>query len=167
MALPNGHIFVDSPSIRHSNSTWKVRGNYIGFERRIHVEIMKSIRSVYFDVDSTLYIEEISMNSPRRFFYVVSTPNRRNFYTRCFHSIYFVKFLLCVPILSYCGIMVSRCNFNNIDVIIGFGTIGTISFGNIATMQINRNNDKFYFLQSNINKDYNANIYNLKLYISS
>ena len=54
--------------------------------------------------------------------------------------------------------MLSRCNFNDIDVITDFGTIGTISFGNIATIQINRNNDKFYFLQNNTNKDYNANI---------
>ena len=52
--------------------------------------------------------------------------------------------------------MLSRCNFNDIDVITDFGTIGTISFGNIATMQINRNNDKFYFLQNNTNRDYNA-----------
>ena len=58
--------------------------------------------------------------------------------------------------------MLSHCNFNDIDVITDFGTIGTISFGNIATMQINRNNDKFYFLQNNPNRDYNANIYNLK-----
>ena len=54
--------------------------------------------------------------------------------------------------------MLSCCNFNDIDVIIDFGTIETISFGNIATMQINRNNDKFYFLQNNTNRDYNANI---------
>ena len=54
--------------------------------------------------------------------------------------------------------MLSRCNFNDIDVITDFGTIETISFGNIATMQINRNNDKFYFLQNNTNRDYNANI---------
>ena len=31
-AVPNGHIFVSSPSIRRRNSTWKVRGNYIDFE---------------------------------------------------------------------------------------------------------------------------------------
>ena len=86
---PNGHIFVDSPSTRRRNSTWKVRGNYIDFERRIHVEIMTSIRRGYFDVDSTFKIDEISMNSPRRFFYVFSTSNRRNFCTHCFHSIIF------------------------------------------------------------------------------
>ena len=40
----NGHIFVDSPSIQRGNSTRKVCGNYINFERRIHVEIMKLIR---------------------------------------------------------------------------------------------------------------------------
>ena len=38
------------------------------------------------------------------------------------------------------------------------GTVGTIPFGNIATMQINRNNDKFYFLQNNPNRGYNASI---------
>ena len=63
--LPNGHMFVDSPSIRRRNSTWKVRGNYIDFERRIHVEIMTSIRRGYFNVDSTFKIDEISMSSPK------------------------------------------------------------------------------------------------------
>ena len=75
-----------------------------------------------------------------------------------FHSIIFQHFLLWEPILNYSGIILSHCNFNDIDVITDFGTIGTISFGNIATMQINRNNDKFYFLQNNTNRDYNANI---------
>ena len=56
--------------------------------------------------------------------------------------------------------MLSCCNLKNIDVITDFGTTGTMSFGNIATMQINRNNDKFYFLQSNTNRGYNANIDN-------
>ena len=56
--------------------------------------------------------------------------------------------------------MLSGCKFNDIDVITDFGTTGTIPFGNTATMQINRNNDKFYFLQNNTNADYNANIYN-------
>ena len=37
--------------------------------------------------------------------------------------------------------------------------IGTISFRNFATMKINRNNYKFYFLQNNTNKDYNVNLY--------
>ena len=60
---PNGHVFVDSPSIRRGNSTWKVRRNYIDFERRIHVEIMTSIRLGYFDVDSTFKINKISMSS--------------------------------------------------------------------------------------------------------
>ena len=54
--------------------------------------------------------------------------------------------------------MLSRCNFNDIDAITDFGTIGTISIGNIATMQINRNSDKYYFLQNNTNRGYNANI---------
>ena len=54
--------------------------------------------------------------------------------------------------------MLCGCSFNDIDVIADFGTIGAISLGNIATMQINRNNDQFYFLQNNTNKDYSANI---------
>ena len=87
--IPNGHIFVDSPSIRRRNSTWKVRGNYIDFERRIHVELMTSIRRGYFNVDSTFKIDEISMSSPGGFFFVVSTSNRRNFCTRCFHFLTF------------------------------------------------------------------------------
>ena len=56
--------------------------------------------------------------------------------------------------------MLSCCNFNNIDVIIDFGTIETMSFAKIVGMQINRKNNKFYFLQNNTNRDYNANIYN-------
>ena len=62
--------------------------------------------------------------------------------------------------------MPSLYNFNYIDVITDFGTTATISFGNIATIQINRNNDKFYFLQGTTNRNYNANIYNSKDYIS-
>ena len=54
--------------------------------------------------------------------------------------------------------MLSCCNFNDIDVITDFRTIGTIFFVNIATMQINRNNTKFYFHQNNTNRDYNVNI---------
>ena len=134
-SIPNGHIFVDSPSIWRRNSTWKVRGNYIDFERRIHVEIMTSIRRGNFDVDSTFKIDKISMGFPRGFFYVVSTLNRRNFFTCCFHCIIplyhciIVHFLLWEPILSYSGIVLSPCNFN---VITDVWTIGTISCGNIC-----------------------------------
>ena len=63
--FPNGHILVDSPSIRFRNSTGKVCRNYINFERRIHVEIITSIRHGNFDVDSTFKIDKISMSSPR------------------------------------------------------------------------------------------------------
>ena len=42
------------------------------------------------------------------------------------------------------------------------GTIATISVGNFATKQINKNNDNFYILQNNTNKDCNANIYRKK-----
>ena len=86
---PNGHIYVDSPSIRRPNSTRKVRENYIDFEKRIHVEIMTLILRGYFDVDTTFKIDEILMSSPRGFFYVVSMSNRRNFCACCFHSIIF------------------------------------------------------------------------------
>ena len=86
MKSPNGHIFADLLLILRRNSTWKVRGNYIDFERRIHVEIMTSIRRGYFDVDLTFKIDEILMSSRRGFFYVVLTSNRR---THCFHSIIF------------------------------------------------------------------------------
>ena len=61
--------------------------------------------------------------------------------------------------------MLSHCSFNDIDVITDFGTVGTISFWNIATMQINRNNDKFYFLQNNPNRDYNASIIKNNTYL--
>ena len=60
--------------------------------------------------------------------------------------------------------MLSRCNFNDIDVITDFGIIGTMFFGNIATMQINTNNDKFYFLQNNTNRNHNANMTKNKTY---
>ena len=63
--------------------------------------------------------------------------------------------------------MLSRCNFNDIDVITDFGTIEIVSFGNITTMQINRNNDKFYFLQNNTNRDYNANITKNNTYLQN
>ena len=86
---PNGHIFVDSPSIWRRNSTWKVRRDFIDFERRIHVEIMTSIRCGNFDVNSIFKIDEILMSFPRGFFCVVSTSNRRNCFTRYFHSIIF------------------------------------------------------------------------------
>ena len=46
--------------------------------------------------------------------------------------------------------MLSRFNFNDIDVITDIGTTGTISF---------ENNDKIYFLPNNNNEDYNANIF--------
>ena len=61
--------------------------------------------------------------------------------------------------------MLSHCNFNDIDVMTDVGTIGTISFGNNATMQINRNNNKFCFLQNNTNRGYNANITKTNSYL--
>ena len=67
--------------------------------------------------------------------------------------------MLWEPILSQSGEVMSRCNFNDIDVITDIGTIGTISFGNFATTQINMNKDNFYLLQNNTNKDYTTDIY--------
>ena len=81
--IPNGHISVDSPSISRRNSTRKICWGIIDFEKRIYVEITTSIRRGNFDVDSTFDIDEISMNSPRAFFYVVSTSNWHNFCARC------------------------------------------------------------------------------------
>ena len=98
--LPDEHIFVNLPSIRRRNSTWKVRGDFSDFERRIHVEIMTLIRRENFDVDSTFKIDEISMSFLRGFFYVVSMSNRRNCFTRCFLSIIFQHFLLWEPIIN-------------------------------------------------------------------
>ena len=150
---PNGHISIDTPSIRSRNSTWKVRRNYINSEGRIHVEIITSIRRG-FDFQSRGYIDQIST----WIFPCCFDVKSMQLLYLLFHSIIFQHFLLWEPILNYSGIILSHCNFNDIDVITDFGTIGTISFGNIATMQINRNNDKFYFLQNNTNRDYNANI---------
>ena len=83
----NGHIFVDLSSIRHRDSTWKVRRDFTNFEKRIYVETITSIRRGNFDVDLTFKIDKILMSFPRGFFYVVSTSNQCNFCTRCFHSI--------------------------------------------------------------------------------
>ena len=66
--IPRGK-FVEITSILKGESTWKL------WHR--------------FDVDSTFKIDEISMSSPRGFFYVASTSNRRNFCTRCFHFLTF------------------------------------------------------------------------------
>ena len=75
---PNGHIFVDSPSIRRRNSTWKVRRDFIDFEKQLHVEIMTSNQRDDFDVVLTFKIDKISMSSAREFFNFVSTSNWRD-----------------------------------------------------------------------------------------
>ena len=66
--VPSGK-FVEITSILKGESTWNL----------LH----------RFDVDSAFKIDEISMSSPRGFFYVVSTSNRRNFCTRYFHFLTF------------------------------------------------------------------------------
>ena len=55
--------------------------------------------------------------------------------------------------------MLSRCKFNNIDVITDIETIGTNSLGIFATTQQNKSKDNFYLLQNNTYKNYNANIH--------
>ena len=84
--LPNGHIFADSPSNWRRKTTWKVRGNYIDFEWRIHMEIMTSIRRGYFNVDSTFKFDEISMSSPRGESTWITSKGCK-FCSRYFHSV--------------------------------------------------------------------------------
>ena len=55
--------------------------------------------------------------------------------------------------------MLSRFDFNNIDVITDIETIGTNLLGIFATTQLNRSKDNFYLLEINTNKDYNAIIH--------
>ena len=89
ITIPNGQILVDSPLIRRRDFTLKVRRNDIDFERRIHMEFITLIQHGNLDVDSTFKLDEILMSSPRRFFDIVLTSNRRNFCTRCLNSIIF------------------------------------------------------------------------------
>ena len=80
-----------SSSIRHRFDVEIPRGKFVemtDFERRIHVEIMTSIRRGNFDMDSTFKIDEISMSFLRGIFDVVSTPNRGNFCSGRFHCIF-------------------------------------------------------------------------------
>ena len=100
MKFPNGHIFIDSPSIRLQNSTWHVCRDFINFETRLHVEIATSIRPGNFNVDLTFKIDEISKSFARTIFCVVSMSNQAKCFTRCFLSIIFEFFFLREPILS-------------------------------------------------------------------
>ena len=67
-----------SSSIRHRFDVEIPRGKFVemtDFERRIHVEIMTSIRRGNFDLDSTFKIDEIPLSFPRGYFDIVSTSN--------------------------------------------------------------------------------------------
>ena len=67
-----------SSSIRHRFDVEIPRGKFVemtDFERRIHVEIMTSIRRGNFDLDSTFKIDEITLSFPRGYFDIVSTSN--------------------------------------------------------------------------------------------
>ena len=67
---------------------WKHHWDFIGFERRIRVEIMTSIRRGF-----AFKMDEISMSSLNGFFFVVLASNRRNLCTRFFHSVIYQHFL--------------------------------------------------------------------------
>ena len=82
LLLTNQHIFVNSPWIRRRKSTWEAHKDFIDFGKRILVRIMTS-----FDGDLTFKIDKILTSSPDGIFFVVSTSNQRNCFTRCFHSI--------------------------------------------------------------------------------
>ena len=143
--IPQGmFVFVEIIAILKGESTWKLW-------HRFNVEISK-----WFQLSkSTKY----RMSSPHEFFYFVSTWNWCNFSTRCFHSIISEYFLLWEPVPCCSDIELSPCTFSDINVITDIGTIVATSFQNFAATQINRNKDNFYFLQSNTNKYYNANLY--------
>ena len=72
---PTSKFHVESSS--KLNQFWKVNpcGNY-------DIDLTWKFRRGF-----TFKIDKISITSPRGFFYVVSTSNRRNFCTRCFHCI--------------------------------------------------------------------------------
>ena len=86
---PSGHIFVHLTSILRRKFTWKIRRSFIDFERRIHVEIMTTIRRGNFNVGSTFKIDKISMSSPHGFFYVVLMSNQPNYCTRWLFPIHY------------------------------------------------------------------------------
>ena len=82
------------------NSPWKVRRDFIEYERRIYMEVMTSIWRGNFYVDSTLKIDKMSMSSPHVFYYVDSMSNWRNWFTGGSPSIIFEHFLLLDPFLN-------------------------------------------------------------------
>ena len=99
-SLPNGHIVIDLPSTQRRTSTWKIRRDFIDFEKRIHLEIMASIRRGNFKVDSTFKIDETPMSSPHGFFYAILMLHRGNCFTCCFLSIIFKHSQLWESILN-------------------------------------------------------------------
>ena len=125
---------------------------FINFERRIHAEIITSIRRG-FEFQNRQTIDEFSAWIFLCHFDVELT--------QLLYSLFpFYQVLIFSAVGTYSKLIwYSQCNFNDIDVITDIGTIGTIFFGNFATTQINLNKYNFYLLQNNTNKDYNANIY--------
>ena len=123
--IPRGN-FVEISSILKSESTWKL---WHQFDVKIStwVRLSKSMKYRW-----GLHVD-FSMSFRRRIDVTsVLTVS----------ILLFPTFLLWEPILSYSGIVMSRCNFN---VTIVIGTTGTISYGNFATTQINRNKDNFLY----------------------
>ena len=150
---------MDTSSLIHHRFNVEIpRGKLVKItsilKRQIHEEIMTSIRWGNFEVDSTFKIYEILMSFPRGFFYVVSTSNRRNFWTCCFHSMNAKYFPFWEPILSEAGIVLDWCNLNDCEVITDIETIGNIFFGNFPRTQIIMNKDNYYLLQSNANQSF-------------
>ena len=122
---------IDSTSKFHVKSSWKLhrflnanrRGNYDidstrKFRRGFHFQNWRNINKFSkwiflcrFNVQSTLFLYTL------------------------FPLYHFLQFLLWELMLSYSGIVQSRCSFNNIDVITDIEpieTIGNISFGNFC-----------------------------------
>ena len=144
--LPNGHIFVDSPSIWHQNSTSKVRWDHQFWKANLRGNY--HIDSTWkfwhgFDFQNRRNIDEFSTWI---FLHCFNVESAEHLYS-LFPFYYFLRFLLWESILRSCGIVLSQCNFNDINVITDIGTIGNISFGNFATIQIVMNKDNFYLFK--------------------
>ena len=90
----NGHIFVDSPSIRCRNSTWKLRGNYINFERESTSKLWHR-----FDVDISTWIR-LSKSTKYRWVLYVD-------FSMSFRGQIDVTSVLAVSILSFSNIFCS------------------------------------------------------------
>ena len=76
---PNGHTFVEPPSIWHQNSTSKACKYFKDCEKLIQVELMVLIRRGQLDIHLTFKVNEIFVSPPGGLFDFVSMSNRHNF----------------------------------------------------------------------------------------